>query len=348
MKTETDNEQERWRRLYELAAQIKDLAPWEWMEEGEIFGVQNPAGGEVGYVSVMGMAGEHFAVTAYRGANGLYGFMQLSEMSGEDMYQNAQMLYETPQLMLSWEDRDATDKVDRERMKSLGLKFRGKNAWPLFRMHDPGMLPWHFDRAAMDFMTVILEQVLEMAPRVEEDPALLSRKPEGGRPRFLHRVPKERGGRLEWVDEINPQPEPPGKNIAIEVSTHLIETVKAAGRPKGDVQVDLFMFAPIHERDSRPYFSYNLLVVESRSGMILGFEMLKPLPDLETMWSQVPEALLKILASRRLAPAVIRLRPTIVKALTEPVADVLGFKIVAQERLPALDEAKRALLSSIF
>ncbi len=31
-----------WRRLYAAADQIKKLAPWQWMEETDIFGVQFP------------------------------------------------------------------------------------------------------------------------------------------------------------------------------------------------------------------------------------------------------------------------------------------------------------------
>ena len=31
-----------WRSLYEAAIQIKELAPWQWMFEGQVFGVQDP------------------------------------------------------------------------------------------------------------------------------------------------------------------------------------------------------------------------------------------------------------------------------------------------------------------
>ena len=54
-----------WRKLYELAGQVKVLAPWEWMFEDEIFGVQDPETGVTGFVSVMGTAGEHLGVALY-------------------------------------------------------------------------------------------------------------------------------------------------------------------------------------------------------------------------------------------------------------------------------------------
>ncbi|HYN88147.1 MAG TPA: hypothetical protein VER55_06435 [Ardenticatenaceae bacterium] len=31
-----------WRALYEAAIRFKELAPWQWMEELDIFGILNP------------------------------------------------------------------------------------------------------------------------------------------------------------------------------------------------------------------------------------------------------------------------------------------------------------------
>ena len=54
-----------WKRLYEFAVKVKELAPWEWMYEDQIFGVQNPEAEEIGFVSIMGIAGEHFGISFY-------------------------------------------------------------------------------------------------------------------------------------------------------------------------------------------------------------------------------------------------------------------------------------------
>jgi hypothetical protein len=43
-----------WRRLYADADCIMKLAPWQWIEETNLFGVQFPGTDEIGYVSVMG------------------------------------------------------------------------------------------------------------------------------------------------------------------------------------------------------------------------------------------------------------------------------------------------------
>jgi hypothetical protein len=52
--------------LFALMNRVRDLTPWEWMEETEPFGVQHPATGEIGFVSVMGNGGEYYAISATR------------------------------------------------------------------------------------------------------------------------------------------------------------------------------------------------------------------------------------------------------------------------------------------
>ena len=45
----TTNKQhlDEWRRLFESALHVKKMAPWEWMEETDIFGVKNPDSDEI-------------------------------------------------------------------------------------------------------------------------------------------------------------------------------------------------------------------------------------------------------------------------------------------------------------
>lgn len=50
---------EQWRRLYEAAVRVKELSPWGWMTEGDVFGVRDPKTEKIGFVSVTGMLGEH-------------------------------------------------------------------------------------------------------------------------------------------------------------------------------------------------------------------------------------------------------------------------------------------------
>src|SRR5205085_8579894 len=145
-------------------------APWEWMDESEIFGVESPEDGEIGFVSVMGARGEHLAIGIYLGAEGLYGFW---DFQNEGHEKEPLALFDIPQLQASFEDREQLKKEDREVIKKLSLKFRGKQNYPMFRSSKSGFMPWFITSKEARFLIYIIEQTLEVAPRVRENPMIL-------------------------------------------------------------------------------------------------------------------------------------------------------------------------------
>jgi hypothetical protein len=131
-----------WRRLYESAVKIKKMAPWGWMSEMDVFGVEDPESGSIELVSVMGALGEHFSVALYRDAEALY---RVRSLTPEDIRQDPAQIMNVVHLQASFEDREFLEAEDRRIIKELGLKFRGENAWPLFRSYRPGYHPWFLE-----------------------------------------------------------------------------------------------------------------------------------------------------------------------------------------------------------
>jgi hypothetical protein len=148
-----------WQKLYQAAIHLKEIAPWEWMTETDIFGVQDPETEEIGFVSIMGMLGEHLALALYLGAEGLYGFWGFQQVADSAP---AEALLEIPHLQASFEDRGELTKKDRDLIKELGLKFRGRQAWPMFRCYRPGYLPWYLEAPEARSLTYALEQAVEV------------------------------------------------------------------------------------------------------------------------------------------------------------------------------------------
>ncbi len=325
-------------RLYDLMAPIKDMAPWNWMEEVDVFGVQNPDTGKLGFVSVMGMAGEHFAIAVYLGAHGLYGFWGFQEkgpmMRPED-------ILEIPQLQASFEDRNELRKEDRDLIKALGLKYRGQKAWPLFRSYRPGCYPWFVDAAEARFLEYALEQTLDVAPRFKADPALLSGEDED---LYLVRTPRREGDNVTWSDSYTAVPPPPPSEIQIMMDMNLLNAAKKMPKGRHRLEADFYMMPTIiHERGERPYFPYMLMLVEARSGYVLGSDLMQPLPSMEEMWGQLPLTVLQQIARLGAIPAEIHVRSEVLFHMLQHLGEELGFKLKQTRRLPQLDTARRHL-----
>jgi hypothetical protein len=326
--------------LYEAAVRFRDAHPWEWMTETDLFGIQNPETEEIYYASIMGMRGEHRALALYQGSQGLYRFWHFQE-TAETAPPEA--LFEIPHLQASFEDRNMLNQKDREIIKSLGLKFRGRGAWPMFRSYQPGYVPWFVTAQEARCLTWGLEQSLEVAQRFERDPALLQPPDQES---YLVRVPRQERKALTWEERWLRPPPPAAQPIEIKMDLRALAHLHRLPRGKMNLQVDLFMFpARIREKDARPYFPYSLLLVDAQSGFVLGTELLAPEPSLEAMWGTVPLKLVQTLVRTRALPARITVRSDLLKALLEPLTDELGIQLRQSHSLRALDSAKEFLVS---
>jgi len=323
------------RRLYEAAAHLKQEGPWEWMLEDEIFGVRNPETGEVGYVSIMGTLGEHLALALYLGSEGLYGFWRLSQGQEPDI---PELILETRHLQVSFEDRNTLHAKDRETIKALGLKFRGQQAWPMFRSYVAGHAPWFVTPEEARFLLVAIEQALEVTRRLHDDPEPLE-PPD--RDQYLVRVHTEQG----WVDEWFTPPPPPQYMPPAPDPERLADMRRSLPHQQWILQASLsLMGIYVREKDqARPYLPYLLLVVEAASGMIFGTELLFAEPSLESMWGKVQAEFVNILTRMQGVPYRIEVPDKRLHSLLAPIAAGLGTQLHISRRLPALDAARHAL-----
>src|SRR5215510_6178531 len=328
---------EEWGRLYAVAGRVKKMAPWKWMIEDEVFGVRNPERDEVGFVSVMGAGGEHFAVALYQGAVALHDFLALSQ--GDSV--ETERLLEIPQLQASFEDRGHLEKEDRDTIKNLGLKFRGANNWPLFRNYAPGMFPWFLTSSEARFLTIALEQLLDVAPRIRDDELALR----GEGDEFLVRVPRVENARLVWEDKVMRIPKPELKEAApSSLDLELLESLKQLPEVTNVIEIELMMLPmPVREKKDRPFFPYLLMLVDASSGVILGNDMLQPLPSLEAMRAEFPTRVAEYLLKLGVKPLKIAVRTERTAQSLAPLAEELGIRIKISPRLPALDSAMEFL-----
>ena len=326
---------EEWKRLYDLMAQVKELAPWDWMEEGDIFGIQPPLTEEMGFISVMGALGEHFAVAVYQGAKGLGGFWNMHALGPKI---TPEVALQAPQLQASFEDREMIAKDDREVMKKLGLKFRGAKAWPQFRSYRPGCFPWFIEEEEAKTLICALEQLLKVSPRFKENPKLFT--PTQNELEYLVRV--NRNG--VWEDTVKRVTFREEKTLDLLMNEEALEILRTLMPGKFTLELDLYMMdEPVQDkRGERPYYPFMLMLADHDSGMILGVDLLPPLPSMEALWSQVPAVVVEKLADG-LPPREILVKDDMLHLLLQPVAEEVGFSLKKQSRLKMIERARREL-----
>lgn len=331
--------QQEWVALYEAAAAFKQLAPWEWMYDSDLFGVQNPESGEIGYCSVMGNLGEHFALGVYRGTAGLAGYMRIQSGEFEPPYNGVLFIQDC--IMASYEDRDLLEKEDREQIKQLGLKFRGRNAWPLFRSYRPAYMPWFVDAAEARFLTLALQQAAGVAARFRDNEDLLTAPHEG---QFLVRVPERKGDALAWHDTWKSAAPLPTMMLDMpQIDEARVERISQQVKTRqGTWDVDMMIMpeAVQDERDERPYFPTIFLWVDRQSGMVLPPQMSPP----RSYQTELQNSLLSLVEQAGFAPKEIGVLAQPLATFLEPIAKRLGIKVRVAESLPALENARESLL----
>lgn len=329
---------EEWGKLYEVMIQLKKIAPWDWMEETDLFGVQNPITGEIGYVSIMGLMGEHYGISTYLGATGLSGFWNLQN---ENVHAAPEQLLECPQLQASFEDRKMLEKKDLAIIKKLDLKFRGKNTYPLFRSIRPGCLPWFLEPEEARFLGYVLEQTLNVPLRFEQNPSLLNSLDMKD---YLVRVPIREKQELNWEDRIiRPQPQKKPE-IPVKIKNQEIKALSRLPQNKNIFEIDCYIFPlPIQEKNNRPYLPYILLIVDSKTSFVFGNDLLPPIPSLEHMWALVPGKIASLFKQIEYIPKEVRVKSGLLFQLLQPLAKELGINLKHSRKLKSLDSAKKFL-----
>jgi hypothetical protein len=164
----TIKNKEKWLSLYETAQSYKELAPWKWMGDAQVFGVEHPTEKTLHFCVVFGRGGIVYGLNVYKGVAGLDSYLGILEASPFD-----NPLFSQRAIALAFEDRKNLTKEDYQHIKKLGLKFRGKNSWTQFLDYTPGYHPWVMAEEDIDTMKMAMEQTMEVAKMVKADPDLI-------------------------------------------------------------------------------------------------------------------------------------------------------------------------------
>jgi uncharacterized protein DUF6930 len=333
------------KQLYDLAIQVKALAPWQWIEETDVFGVAHPETDELGFVSIMGSVGEYEAVAVYLGAEGFHDFIDFQA----DQSATPERVMEMRHLQAGFSDREYLEKEDRNLIKELGLKFKGRNAWPIFRSYRAGYAPWFVTRTEASMLIHALSQVLDVAVRVRDDPDPIQpsgRVEKGG---YWVRAAHREGGELIWEDQVWSIPRPKRESPTVIVDTDSLELLKHTPRSGLDLEVDLVLTpARIAKPRQRPLSMYVFMIADSNSGFLFGAETMTAEPSLSEMHAGIPNALVKALLQNQIMPEKLLVRSKFLRGLLRNLTQSLNIELRHADKLPAIDEAVAFLLESML
>jgi hypothetical protein len=336
MNTETKPTLEEWVELYTAAAALKTIAPWQWMWDSEVFGVKDPETGVIGYCTVMGRLGQHLALGVCLGDAGL---AALNDLFREKKVDFIEFICTQTMLKVSFEDRADLEREDLKLIKQLGLTYRGRQTWPLFRSYRPGYMPWFLTGSEARFLAVAIRQALDVTGRMRGKPDLLERPLPGA---YLVRVAESASGETSWRDEwLEPVPLADEDAVAglladVPAEPELLARADALTRQRaGTWEVDIRSLpAPIAPPGERPYIPLQILIADHDSGFIFD-------TDIRQQTGYVTafrEHFIKVLAKLDMVPERILLTNQRTEVVLAPITTALGISV---ERVPRLVEVDR-------
>jgi hypothetical protein len=341
--TEMEPTIEEWRKLYNAAINFKKHECWNYMWDSDIFGVRNPETSEIGYCCIMGRSGEHFALAVYKGSEGLYGLLSIFNEEVDATSINA--LYVQNCLMASFEDRKLLDKNDREIIKKLGLKFRGRKAWPLFRDYSPGFHPWYLNSKDVGFLTLALNQSIEISMRMRENPEILTSEDDS---LYLVRVPYKEKNEIKWKEEwLEPAPimrEVKSVDLVKEPNYRKrFEKINKEKKKRGGTwEIGTFYYPEgVREGSERPYYPKLIVYADHNSRIILSFFMSQSSNYLEDFIEHFVSFLEKI----NFLPKRIIASDEELLALLCPITEELKIELFETDYLEIIEEVQYSMFN---
>ena len=328
---------EQWIELHEAFREYCQAAPWQFFDDTHLVTVEHPSGEDKGYCVVLGSGGMEYGLAMYRGDEGLAGYLAL--MSGAMELGSLESLDATNALSAMLADREELSKPERDTIRSLGLRYRGRGRWPLFQAFRPGYLPWRLEDSEAVFLTWALRCMTDLASLVEKGELTFDR--EDNPDMFLTRTLHNGQWHNRWEHILFPMPPPAPNYPDLERLRQLADS-----KPRTDLVWELgifFLHAPVREeRGGRPHFPISAMLVEADSGFVIPELFMGPDPS----DTDRQELLVKLLETLPGLPSEIVVGTPRMAQLTESVTAPLGIALSLDET-PALWSVREELLGSL-
>ncbi|MDV3428350.1 MAG: hypothetical protein LIR50_15245 [Bacillota bacterium] len=263
---------EQWKELYEAGQEIKDLKPWEYLWDMDLISIKLPEMKETCYCSVLGRNGDCYGIITYIGYDGLRDFYSIAEC-GENGMPAKYVMYEQSNLSCYFGNREEVQKEQKQVIKDLCLKFRGKNQWIYFESYKKGYVPYILDEKETLLLTKCLKQFILTIRAFREQK--LNVNFEKGET-LLHRYDNKK---KNWVNENVKLPFYENEYPILVLQDEILKN-KIKKQPKINAVLELdmaYMNSIITDKKyDRPVNPKLMLMMDHSNDMVIGQHMLTP------------------------------------------------------------------------
>ena len=336
--TEVNPSREQWLVLHHAFRSYCEARPWERLVNEDVLAVNDPLGHFKGYCVALGDGGIAYGLGVYLGDRGLLNY--LTTMTSEEEPCGLEALERGLALTAVLGDREELGNEERKSMRDLGLRYRGRGRWPIFRSVVPGYWPWYLNGDEARFLTVALDNFWDVAERIGQGVLDLyaGRDPS----EVLTRSLRDGVWRDEW--EVLRPP-------ALPVEEHPVDTdrLRTIGGPAfvgsavWEVTASYIPTGVQDMRGDRPYLPALVMVVEGNSGLTLTVRMLGRVPSV----AEKQEPVLQLLEQTDRSPGAMVCDREDTAALLGPITRALGIGLYVGPT-PALDLIKDDLLATVL
>lgn len=321
-----------------LSQQLLELAPWKWMYESELFGVEPPGSDFTYFASIMGSAGQFTALSFYEGGNAADQFLFIQET---EIGSNPKDILLIPHLMVTFAEPEDMQPEDRSRIKNLGYSPDSNKQWPVFLQYLPGHPPVFPDLKRLRHLLPLLEQTIFVV--------------KDARKKGLNFITRTNDGIQGMLRSMNPETNSwhsenraiPTRYISADIrfSEELAARLKQIPLQDIVLETDLVLFPmPIADKDPE-YFPFAFLLIDQQSGYIVHCEMISPHPSVDEMFASCGQLLLKILTGQNIRPIQIHVRSWRLHLVLKKVLSGTPVHLSLVPELPAVDEAGESMLN---
>ena len=309
---------EQWLELHQAFRDYCQSAPWEQMDDTDLVAIEHPSAEYNGYCVVLGMGGIEFGLAVYIGDEGLSGYLEA--LSGDLDSETPEILDTMNALSAQLGDREHLSKADRDVIRSLGLRYRGRGRWPVFRRTKPGFAPWRLSGDEAVFLTLALRNITDVAARIESGGLVLYGDEDHSR--ILTRTLNNGAWQDRWDPFVMPSPPPVPDFPDPERLRRLADS-----KPQSVNALEfgyLYIYSPVQEeKGERPFFPLAAFICGRDSKFSLPDQFFAPDPTP----TDRQEMLVKLLERLPAVPSEIVVNKDRTARIIAPVTSSLGIQL---------------------